>query len=169
MASESGARQTLREISRYRLAMAVTRRRPRIRWVVVPVCLLIAAVIGGLPVYVRPQVDPLQHADAILVLGGEGFSRYPFGIDCQVDYGVGNDAADVDESVRARPDGRHVSTGRAGRGTRGDDGHDDHEQKNRRIPARTCSARAARNRQCQTRRAPNRSGRSPRAQNILLA
>jgi uncharacterized SAM-binding protein YcdF (DUF218 family) len=64
------------------LAMAVTRRRPRIRWVVVPVCLLlIAAVISGLPVYVRPQVDPLRHADAILVLGGEGFSRYPFGID----------------------------------------------------------------------------------------
>ena len=62
--------------------MAVTRRRPRIRWVVVPVCLLlIAAVISGLPVYVRPQVDPLRHADAILVLGGEGFSRYPFGID----------------------------------------------------------------------------------------
>ena len=62
--------------------MAVTWRRLRIRWVVVPVCLLlIAAVIGGLPVYVRPQVDPLRHADAILVLGGDGFSRYPFGID----------------------------------------------------------------------------------------
>ena len=62
--------------------MAVTWRRPRIRWVVVPVCLLlIAAVIGGLPVYVRPQVDPLRHADAILVLGGDGFSRYPFGVD----------------------------------------------------------------------------------------
>ena len=56
--------------------------RPRIRWVVVPVCLLlIAAVIGGLPVYVRPQVDPLRHADAIFVLGGEGFNRYPFGVD----------------------------------------------------------------------------------------
>ena len=63
------------------MAMAVTRRRPRIRWVVVPVCLLIAAVIGGLPVYVRPQVDPLRHADAILVLGGDGFSRYRLGID----------------------------------------------------------------------------------------
>jgi hypothetical protein len=74
--------KTLREISRYRLAMAVTRRRPRIRWVMVPVCLLlIAAVIGGLPVYVRPEVDPLRHADAILVLGGDGFSRYPFGVD----------------------------------------------------------------------------------------
>jgi hypothetical protein len=62
--------------------MAVTWRRLRIRWVVVPVCLLlIAAVIGGLPVYVRPQVDPPRHADAILVLGGDGFRRYPFGID----------------------------------------------------------------------------------------
>ena len=62
--------------------MAVTWRRPRIRWVVVPVCLvLIAAVIGGLSVYVRPQVDPLRHADAIFVLGGDGFSRYAFGID----------------------------------------------------------------------------------------
>ena len=47
----------------------------------------------------------------------------------QVDYGVGNDAADVDESGAPAADGRHVSTGRAGRGTRGDDGHDDHEQK----------------------------------------
>ncbi len=62
--------------------MALTSRRLRIRWVVVPVCLLlIAAVIGGLPLYVRPQVDPLRHADAILVLGGDGFSRYPFGVD----------------------------------------------------------------------------------------
>ena len=43
--------------------------------------LLIAAVISGLPIYVRPQVDPLRHADAILVLGGNGFSRYPFGVD----------------------------------------------------------------------------------------
>ena len=35
------------------------------------VCLLlIVAVIGGLPVYVRPQIDPLRHADAILILGG---------------------------------------------------------------------------------------------------
>ena len=62
--------------------MAVTRRRPRIRWVMAPVSLLlIAAVVGGLPVYVRPEVNPLRHADAILVLGGKGFSRYPFGID----------------------------------------------------------------------------------------
>jgi hypothetical protein len=46
--------------------------------------LLIAAVIGGVPVYIRPQVDPLRHADAILILGGEGWGRYPFGIDLGV-------------------------------------------------------------------------------------
>jgi DUF218 domain len=40
----------------------------------------VAAVIGGWPVYVRPQTDPLRHADAILVLGGPPADRYPFGI-----------------------------------------------------------------------------------------
>jgi hypothetical protein len=34
--------------------------------------LLIAAVIGGWPVYVRPQIDHLRHADAIFMLGGPG-------------------------------------------------------------------------------------------------
>jgi uncharacterized SAM-binding protein YcdF (DUF218 family) len=54
----------------------------RIRQVMVAVCLLlIAAVIGGLPVYVRPQIDPLRHADAILILGGDHYARYPFGFD----------------------------------------------------------------------------------------
>jgi hypothetical protein len=48
---------------------------------VASVCLLlIAAVIGGLPVYVRPQIDPLRHADAILILGGSYYGRYPFGL-----------------------------------------------------------------------------------------
>jgi hypothetical protein len=42
--------------------------------------LLIAAVIAALPVYVRPQIDPLRHADAIFVLGGRDYDRYPFGI-----------------------------------------------------------------------------------------
>ncbi|HUO37016.1 MAG TPA: hypothetical protein VMU34_03855 [Mycobacterium sp.] len=46
----------------------------------VAVCLLlIAAVIGGVPVYVRPQIDPLRHADAILILDGADYDRYPFG------------------------------------------------------------------------------------------
>ena len=58
------------------------RRRRCIRRLVVSVCLLlIAAVIGGLPVYVRPQIDPLRHADAILILGGDGYRRYPFGFE----------------------------------------------------------------------------------------
>jgi uncharacterized SAM-binding protein YcdF (DUF218 family) len=43
--------------------------------------LLIAAVIGGLPVYVRPQIDPLRHADAIVVLGGPPVDRYPFSVE----------------------------------------------------------------------------------------
>ena len=43
--------------------------------------LLIAAVIGGLPVYVRPQIDQLRHADAILILGGRYYHRYPYGFD----------------------------------------------------------------------------------------
>jgi hypothetical protein len=61
------------------------RRGRRIRRWVVPVCLLlITAVIGGLPAYVRPQIDPLRHADAILVLGGEGWGRYPFGVELGV-------------------------------------------------------------------------------------
>jgi uncharacterized SAM-binding protein YcdF (DUF218 family) len=42
---------------------------------------LIAAVIGGFPVYVRPQIDQLRHADAILILGGDYYDRYPFGFD----------------------------------------------------------------------------------------
>jgi uncharacterized SAM-binding protein YcdF (DUF218 family) len=46
------------------------------------VCLLMMAfIIGGVPVYVRPQVDQLRHADAILVLGGPDYGRYPVGFD----------------------------------------------------------------------------------------
>lgn len=48
----------------------------------ISVCLiLIAAGLGGIPVYVRPQVDPLRHADAILVIGGYGEERYRLGIE----------------------------------------------------------------------------------------
>lgn len=50
------------------------------RWLVVLAVLLIAGVVGGLPVYVWPQVDPLRHADAVVVLGGPPPDRYPFGI-----------------------------------------------------------------------------------------
>ena len=51
--------------------LPIDRRRRRIRRSVAATCgVLIAAVIGGWPVYVRPQIDHLQHADAIFVLGG---------------------------------------------------------------------------------------------------
>ncbi|HEY7052909.1 MAG TPA: YdcF family protein [Mycobacterium sp.] len=43
--------------------------------------LLILAVGGGLPVYVRPQIDPLRPADAIVILGGFAESRYSYGLD----------------------------------------------------------------------------------------
>jgi hypothetical protein len=53
-----------------------------IRRFVVAICLLLtAALIVGLPVYVRPQIDRLRHADAILILGGAYYHRYPFGLD----------------------------------------------------------------------------------------
>jgi hypothetical protein len=47
---------------------------------VLPCVLLIAAVVVGWPVFVRPQVDPLRHADAIIVLGGFGYGRNGFGM-----------------------------------------------------------------------------------------
>ena len=56
------------------------RRRLVARWLVFFCTPIIVAVIAGLPVYVRPQIDPLRHADAILVLGGRDYDRYPFGI-----------------------------------------------------------------------------------------
>jgi hypothetical protein len=46
--------------------------------------LLLAAIVAGLPVYVRPQIDPLRHADAILVLGGPVYSRYALALDLGV-------------------------------------------------------------------------------------
>jgi uncharacterized SAM-binding protein YcdF (DUF218 family) len=62
--------------------MNATRRRQSFRRALVSVCLLlIVAVIAGLPVYVRPQVDRLRHADAILILGGPKNYRYKFGFD----------------------------------------------------------------------------------------
>ena len=62
--------------------MNATRRRRRFRRVVVSVCLLlIVAVITGLPVYVRPQVDRPRHADAIFILGGPDHRRYSFGFE----------------------------------------------------------------------------------------
>ncbi len=44
-------------------------------------CLLVTAVAAGVPVYVRPQVDQLRHADAVLILSGPAHGRYAFGVD----------------------------------------------------------------------------------------
>jgi hypothetical protein len=44
------------------------------------VCLLFTAA-AGLPVYVRPQIDQLRDADAILILNGPYHRRHPFGFD----------------------------------------------------------------------------------------
>ena len=43
--------------------------------------LIAAAVAGGWPVYVRPQIDALRHADAIFVLGGIDHDRFTLGTD----------------------------------------------------------------------------------------
>jgi uncharacterized SAM-binding protein YcdF (DUF218 family) len=40
----------------------------------------VLAVAAGWPVYVQPQIDPLRRADAILILGGPHYARYPFGL-----------------------------------------------------------------------------------------
>lgn len=61
------------------------RRHQRLRRWVASVCVVvIAAVIAGVPVYVLPQTDPLRRADAILIIGGTGWDRYPFGIELGV-------------------------------------------------------------------------------------
>jgi uncharacterized SAM-binding protein YcdF (DUF218 family) len=58
------------------------RRRRWIRRFMASACLLLtAALIGGLPVYVRPQIDRLRHADAIFILGGYGDLRYTYGLE----------------------------------------------------------------------------------------
>lgn len=60
---------------------ADTRRR-RIRRLIACIGLLvIAAAVGGLPVYVKPQVDELRRADAILILGGPNYGTIPFGLE----------------------------------------------------------------------------------------
>src|SRR6476646_1285616 len=59
-------------------------RRRRVRQLVVSAgVLLTAAIVGGQPVYVRPQIDQLRSADAIFVLGGYGEGRYDFGLDLE--------------------------------------------------------------------------------------
>ncbi|NDZ93633.1 YdcF family protein [Streptomyces sp. SID6673] len=50
-----------------------------IRRAIVSICvLLVAVLVAGLPVYVFPQTDYIRRADAIIVLGGVGYDRYPY-------------------------------------------------------------------------------------------
>lgn len=55
------------------------------RWVGIAVALLLVGVVAGVagyPVYVRPRVDPLRKADAILVVGGAApQQRYRYGFE----------------------------------------------------------------------------------------
>ena len=50
-----------------------------VRALVSCVLAVLVLVVAGLPVYVRPPVDRLRHADAILILGGPNYYRYPYG------------------------------------------------------------------------------------------
>ena len=62
--------------------IAVAGRRRRRRLVVGSVLLALAVVAAiGFPVYVAPQIDSLRRADAIFVLGGNGYERYPYAIE----------------------------------------------------------------------------------------
>jgi uncharacterized SAM-binding protein YcdF (DUF218 family) len=51
------------------------------RWAIFLPGLVCVVVLAGVPVYVRPQIDPLRHADAILILGGYEYDRYRFGLE----------------------------------------------------------------------------------------
>lgn len=39
------------------------------------------AAVAGWPVFVHPQLDPLRHADAIVVLGGTPYERFDIGLE----------------------------------------------------------------------------------------
>lgn len=42
---------------------------------------MLLAVALAYPVYVRPQIDPIQKADAVLILGGPSYARYGYGLE----------------------------------------------------------------------------------------
>lgn len=53
----------------------------RVRRTVAVLTALLALVVGsGIPVYVRPQIDELRRADALLILGGYDYGRYVLGL-----------------------------------------------------------------------------------------
>ncbi len=49
------------------------------KWTACVSLIIVGAGAAGWPVYVRPQVDPLRQADAVLVLGGYESARFGFG------------------------------------------------------------------------------------------
>ena len=51
-----------------------------IRWLTAVIAVALVAVAAGWSVYVHPQIDQLRHADVVLVLGGFGYERYPYGM-----------------------------------------------------------------------------------------
>jgi hypothetical protein len=59
--------------------IAALRTRAR-RWALISLAVAFALFLAGLPVYFRPQIDPLRHADAILILGGYEYDRYRVGL-----------------------------------------------------------------------------------------
>lgn len=61
--------------------MTLPRRR---RWLValgILGAIITLMVAAAIPVYVRPQVEPLRPADVILVLGGHSFERYEYALE----------------------------------------------------------------------------------------
>jgi uncharacterized SAM-binding protein YcdF (DUF218 family) len=60
----------------------MARRSRRTRVIVASVVLSLAVVAAaGFPVYVEPQVDSPRPADAIFVLGGNGYERYSYALE----------------------------------------------------------------------------------------
>lgn len=58
----------------------MSRGRRLLRWFGVIGVVVIAVALAGVPVYVHPQIDALRKADAVLVLGGYEYDRYPQGM-----------------------------------------------------------------------------------------
>lgn len=54
----------------------------RLRRTAAGFCIVVViAAAAGYPVYVRPQIDPIRKADAVFILGGPGYGRYPLGLE----------------------------------------------------------------------------------------
>lgn len=58
----------------------MSRWRRLVRWIGVLGVVIAATAAAGFPVYVHPQIDPLHKSDAVLVLGGYEYDRYPQGM-----------------------------------------------------------------------------------------